>query len=451
MFLILSLGLFYWNKGLVDNPLFLITNYLILVISLIGMFYKSEQFYSLGKFFFLFSFFFFGIIPYLDFHDSRYYWGGEKIEDFYFIITNVIIILSLITYYLGYLLSRVNVNLEVNMIRNNYYQGLAQRKKIIVTTIILVLLIFAIYGILYRSHFSFFQMLFRGVVLDELPINDAVAYGQIMWLFLNYFITPMPVILLFIYSYFFYDRHENNIKIVFIVLILSTFIFVAPTSVARFLAISLYLAILLRFTSFLKKRFIFQLGTIFGLLIILPFLDKFRNFDSRNFDFAINFGFLSHGHFDAYQNFVRLISLDITTYGNQLVGSLLFFIPRSIFEGKANGSGALLAEMGNLEWNNISFPFLAEGYINFSIFGTIIFAFILGYLSGFLDKFYWSLKKFTNNHWYFGFYYLAFGLSFFILRGDLMSSYAYSVSILGSYLLTFFIILNLSKVTLGKK
>jgi oligosaccharide repeat unit polymerase len=215
------------------------------------------------------------------------------------------------------------------------------------------------------------------------------------------------------------------------------------------LAISLYLAIFLRFTDILNKKYFFQGGALFGLLVVLPFLDKFRHFNEENFTFSINLDFMSHGHFDAYQNFVRVVDMDIITYGNQLLGALLFFVPRSLFANKAIGSGAFTAAQANLSWNNISFPFLGEGYINFSVFGVVLFAFLLGYISGYMDKKYWSLKKHTNNHWFFGFYYLSFGLSFFLLRGDLMSSYAYGVTILSLYLVLVFMMVNILKIRYG--
>ena len=43
-----------------------------------------------------------------------------------------------------------------------------------------------------------------------------------------------------------------------------------------------------------------------------------------------------------------------------------FFIPRSIWISKAEGSGFLLAENANLAFNNISTPLIAELYLDFS-------------------------------------------------------------------------------------
>ncbi|MBD3831646.1 MAG: oligosaccharide repeat unit polymerase [Arcobacter sp.] len=264
--------------------------------------------------------------------------------------------------------------------------------------------------------------------------------SQIEFLVFNYFITPIPVSVLLIYGYISYGQKKRYQKLFLISLFTLAFLFVAPTSVARFLAITLYLAILLRFTQMLEKRYVFQIGSIFGLMIVMPFLDKFRHFDVKTFDFSIDFTFLSQGHFDAYQNFVRLLSIDYISYGNQLLGALFFYIPRSMWADKPIGSGSFVASLGNLKFDNVSMPFIGEGYINFSILGSVIFMMLLGMVSGKLDKYYWSLRTYIDNHWFFNIYYLSLGMSFFILRGDLMSSFAYTVTIVGTYMALMYLI-----------
>ena len=111
------------------------------------------------------------------------------------------------------------------------------------------------------------------------------------------------------------------------------------------------------------------------------------------------------------------------TYGKQLLGALLFFIPRSIWPSKPFGSGYTVFTAFNNPFSNVSCPLIAEGYINFGLFGIIIFALMFGYLSSYLDC------KFKNNiskrDSFILLYPFLLGAYFFMLRGDLMSSYAY--------------------------
>ena len=60
--------------------------------------------------------------------------------------------------------------------------------------------------------------------------------------------------------------------------------------------------------------------------------------------------------------------------GKQLLGAMLFFIPRSIWPSKPIGSGATIAIYQRQSFKNISCPIIGEAIINFGIIGVIIFA-----------------------------------------------------------------------------
>lgn len=427
----LLIGFFYISVGFIDNFAILFTNYLILFISTIGLLYKINQYYSLSKIFYSFSFFFFGIVPYLDYSTNNYYWGGDPIYDYYFIIANIIIIEGLICYFFGYFISKTRQVNQVYLENEKLYLTSIRKNIFKVSVFLLLISLIASFFILLKNNFNILIMMFRGSIEKSLYGKQM---SQIEFLVFNYFITPIPVSVLLIYGYISYGEKKRYQKLFIIFLFALVFFFVAPTSVARFLAITLYLSIVLRFTRILERRYIFQIGSIFGLMILMPFLDKFRRFDVKTFNFSIDFTYLSQGTFDAYQNFVRILSINYISYGKQLLGALFFFIPRSIFAEKPIGSGSLVASLGNLKFDNISMPLIGEGYINFSVIGSLIFMMFFGLVSGKLDKYYWSLKNYINNHRFFNVYYLLLGMSFFILRGDLMSSFAYTVSLVGTYI-----------------
>jgi oligosaccharide repeat unit polymerase len=137
---------------------------------------------------------------------------------------------------------------------------------------------------------------------------------------------------------------------------------------------------------------------------------------------------MDSGNFDAYQNFARVVHDNFISYGRQLIGTIFFFIPRSIWPNKPTGSGSTLADMNGQPFGNISMPYIAEGYINFGIFGVILFMFFLGYILNTFDTFFWNNKK--NKTTLFNVYYtILIGLIFFIMRGDMLSSISYTIGL----------------------
>lgn len=119
--------------------------------------------------------------------------------------------------------------------------------------------------------------------------------------------------------------------------------------------------------------------------------------------------------------------------GRQALGALLFFVPRSIWPGKPIGSGATTAIEANYALTNVSMNILGEGYINFGIVGVFLVVALFGFVCGKIERAYWRQ---TYNPGVLSAYYLFFiGAVVFIFRGDLLSSFAYSVgSLISVYL-----------------
>lgn len=415
----------YIINGYPENFLFLITNYLIIFISILGIFYKPQEYYSLFKFFYLFSLLFFGIIPYLDNINNIYYWGGSDIDIFYYIIANIVILSSISLYWVVYSFFKPSICIESVRLKEQLNVELINKKKNIILMFLFLLSFLSAFGIFYYRDFIFLNLFFR----DTLHANSRIEL-----LIVSFFLTPMPIIIVLFYNYVRNITTYKFTNLYMFLFLLIALIFVFPTSTARFFTVAMYLAIILSLTNILDHKYRIQYSLFFGVFLIFPLLDKFRFLNNLDkIDLSINFHFLQAGHFDAYQNFVRLISIDYISYGYQLYGPLAFFVPRSILEDKPIGSGHLLASLGNLDFANISMPLIAEGYINFGIIGSLIFIALFGFLSKYLDFKYWTIKKHLNNHIFFPKYFLFLGLSLFIMRGDLMSSFAYSITIIGVY------------------
>ncbi|GAB3421222.1 hypothetical protein GCM10027516_18380 [Niabella aquatica] len=149
----------------------------------------------------------------------------------------------------------------------------------------------------------------------------------------------------------------------------------------------------------------------------------------------------STANFDSYQNFALIVSEDMITWGRQLLGVFLFWVPRSIWLNKPIGSGALLGEQLNFSWTNISANYFAEGYINFGYVGILLFVIILSAFNAKLDNMYWRYAVNINHNFFKIFYYVLLGMIFFILRGDLLSSFAFTIG----YLIAIFIVFKVTK------
>jgi hypothetical protein len=137
------------------------------------------------------------------------------------------------------------------------------------------------------------------------------------------------------------------------------------------------------------------------------------------------------GNFDAYGMFALAISRGNIVYGLNLFSAILFFIPRFLWPNKQIGSGATVSDQLGLDLDNVSMPFFAEGYLAFGFFGIFLFVILLSrfvYKIDFLFYHYLSFKVSKNPIILIMYFNLIF-LVFFIMRGDLLSSFAYLTGI----------------------
>jgi oligosaccharide repeat unit polymerase len=183
-----------------------------------------------------------------------------------------------------------------------------------------------------------------------------------------------------------------------------------------------------------------------GLVVLMPILNigryssidniSMRNMDYVNRTYAYNQkntkveGYLvtfTSGDFDAFTMLANTIDYvdhrKGITYGEQLVGSLLFFVPRQVWKNKPLTSGELVAKGFGMKFRNLSNPLMAEGYLNFGMLGVIGFALITGALLARLDATYWSVSSRT---FYLNLVYpFLCGFVLFNMRGSLMTTFAY--------------------------
>ena len=126
-----------------------------------------------------------------------------------------------------------------------------------------------------------------------------------------------------------------------------------------------------------------------GLVIVFPNADAFRRSINPVFQTGGLFdGFLGNGDYDAFwtlQNAIAYVQTNGITWGNQLLGAVLFWVPRTWWPAKPVDSGILLANFRGYQFTNLSAPLWAEFIINFGPVGVIAGFLIVGWLCQRID------------------------------------------------------------------
>ncbi|NQV78060.1 MAG: oligosaccharide repeat unit polymerase [Lutibacter sp.] len=320
-------------------------------------------------------------------------------------------------------------------------------------TIIVIFFLHLLFSLLagYNLTTSVFFDLFGGYNPISLII-DIVFKSIVLYLFIFYVCTK-----------------RNKFTLPFIILTYLFFYYNNPIASSRFYAFMVYLLIIILFLRGLSKvKFFFNFIFLFGVIgsfyqnvIRAAFTPVSGANENSNF-FDLNYFF--QGHFDSYENLsntITFVQKNGILWGNQLLGVILFWFPRSIWTEKPEGSGTFLGRtfysFDTTNQNlNISAPLVMEEYLNFGLFGVILFTYALGYFTAKLDSKY-TLINFFNLKYENGriedlffnyiFYFSFLGIFLFILRGDLLSSFSYTVGIYISYKLA--IKIFFSKLNLG--
>lgn len=172
---------------------------------------------------------------------------------------------------------------------------------------------------------------------------------------------------------------------------------------------------------------------IFAIFFPLGAMLNPKRFISEQFNFQDLFiNYYNTLNYDSWANVagsIEYVSREGLQYGYQLLSTILFWFPRSIWEDKGVASGQLLGEFMEQKYSmwitNISFPIISEGYVDFGILGVVIYASIFAIISSKLDIIISQTKKPE-------YLFLALLTSFsyiFLIRGPLLSSLAYTVGV----------------------
>lgn len=405
--------------GNFSNRVF-ISSLLIQFISILFIFHKDKSPYSLNKIVSLFFYFFYGVAPLLQFYNQSSFFGARTISETEYFYMNVLIIFIFLFYQILYYFFWQKKIANSQIIFFQKY-SLEQKLNFIQTILLIGISVFSFFMVFAANNFNLMSMFLRGGTLKESVIDSSTSSLLIFRVF-----QPLAMICLFYYIL----SPSKKVAVYFILTILAV-LTCFPLAMPRFSAAALYIPLLLIAMPIMRKKNVFSLSIVGGLLLVFPFLNNFRYFsENAEIKIGLDLKMFLAGDFDSFQNFTLIVSDNIITWGRQLLGVLLFWMPRSIWSEKPIGSGAFMAQEEGYFFDNVSCNYFAEGYINFGLFGIILFVLLLSLLSARLDKIYWQIIYNHKSNYFHVIYMVLIGMFFFILRGDLMSSFAYTVGFL---------------------
>jgi hypothetical protein len=133
-------------------------------------------------------------------------------------------------------------------------------------------------------------------------------------------------------------------------------------------------------------------GLVLGLTVVFPFMDVFRNTldpsagrgESSVVETARR-NLTEKGDYASFQqvlNTRRAIDEARFAYGEQLLGTVLFWYPRAWWPSKPLHTGQRVARSQSYRYTNLEAPFWSEGYAAGGLLGVAAFFFLYGALTG---------------------------------------------------------------------
>ncbi|MCY6484381.1 hypothetical protein OW763_08425 [Clostridium aestuarii] len=395
----------------------------ILIISLMVAYICKRKFLYFESTLILFYVLFFIIAPIFQLKQG-YLPNTFPINNGLIIRVNIYLCIFLVSYnFFRFIL------LNKNFDKNIYNEDLIVSYKtvsLVITIMFLIVLLIYIPDILKK-------IIFRTSEFED-NMNKSTS------LIINKYFFMLPFFLFTYYLYIYKNKFKNRKVLINLVVFFLLFAFIKNPFLEKRNAIGpLYLTILfyLNRKKLNTRKFLLKLLILFIIFFPASTIITHSEYGLRdiingnvqiikgimNINYSEQFNTL---HYDAWSNFIATVDFvknNGITKGHQLLGSMLFFIPRNIWNNKPESTGIVignyLINYYGMWFNNLSNPFPSEGYINFGLIGMILFALVLAKLGI-------TCKKYFEIGGYYEVisFYITFHL-IFLMRGDLMNGIAY--------------------------
>mgnify|MGYP001794552949 CR=1 FL=1 len=460
--ILLILSSFLWSLEIeYSSPLIVFSFIFNTIISIIFLSLSlSEDGISLRVMFFFFNSLFLCMVPLAQYVLNRWMFLTSDSRNIFY--ANILITFASIFFLFGYRWARKNAIRSFKKYVNSTstFSRKVEGYEFSSKGFVLMLLLVGVFAafVIYRSGFS--SLLLR----SGSGVTNAVGGWGPVGLISQYFGRPLPLILLLFSFYKIrFNRTNKFLDYTFLAASLClTILLNFPLATARFYAFTVYLAITITLVRPNKNKSYLYLIILFAGLFGSSVLETFRHVNSLA-DASLSLAFDPEsffvGHYDAYENFIHSINyveMNGNTWGRQLLGAILFWVPRSMWPDKPISTGAYVAQehlkaFFTVHNTNLSSPYIEELYVDFNILAVIIGCFLIGCLFGYLDYLYKRMigdpstqTKFSvqPKPMYFVLYPILIGLSFLWLRGAAMSAFAYTSGIVTAYGLSRFVLIK---------
>lgn len=349
---------------------------------------------------------------------------------------NVLVTLFLSVYTLAYLISRnifSNIKIKSHIV---FGKTVNERSNVILLILLILSFIAAITALLeiksltsvlsvlenYGNQEDISENLIRRKVLYNFPLalfvylriyKEKVKGIYLLYLiaFLCILITKNPLL-----------EKRNGLGATYLFLLFCILEPYLRSSRLQFVVFFLLFVIFFPISSILTHQSFFSWGSAFeNVSTITHIIDHFQQL-----------------HYDAWANFIASIEYVTDSgmeFGRQLLGTLFFYFPRSLWVTKPQPTGVevgnFLIGNYNMWFDNLSSPLVAEGYVDFGISGLVLYAIILAGITYYLGQ---TARKTDYLEKYAAIYVQCSYL--FILRGALMPAFAYTIgSLIAIYLI----------------
>lgn len=219
-------------------------------------------------------------------------------------------------------------------------------------------------------------------------VSAAAFSGEILYAIINAFVSLGLLVAIVAQLELQRRRKAAGRRPIFIPALLACvplLMIVNPVGSPRFIVLTIALGLLAALGAYrsLGLYRVTSVSALCAMFMLFPVLDTFRRTLDTTIELSDPLISLKSGDFDSFSqiiNTAHFVDVNGVTWGNQMLGVLLFWVPRSWWVGKPTDTGILLADFKGYGFTNLSAPLPAEFFINGGWIGLIVGLVFVGYL-----------------------------------------------------------------------